>query len=100
MQEPVTLLDYSMNSVTEGIDAIATTRVVIRGDNSYLSTNASAGEEVQRTFSGIGAGMDIIVASLKAYIGALNKMLGFYGVDVKVTEKITVCIKIVYLRRG
>ncbi|KAG7036701.1 2-isopropylmalate synthase 2, chloroplastic, partial [Cucurbita argyrosperma subsp. argyrosperma] len=89
IKEPVTLLDYSMNSVTEGIDAIATTRVVIRGDNSYLSTNASTGEEVQRTFSGIGAGMDIVVASLKAYIGALNKMLGFYGVDVKVTEKIT-----------
>lgn len=39
--------------------------------------------------SGIGAGMDIVVASLKAYIGALNKMLGFFGVDVKVTEKIT-----------
>ncbi|XP_023523405.1 2-isopropylmalate synthase 2, chloroplastic-like [Cucurbita pepo subsp. pepo] len=89
IKEPVTLLDYSMNSVTEGIDAIATTRVVIRGDNSYLSTNASTGEEVQRTFSGIGAGMDIVVASLKAYIGALNKMLGFFGVDVKVTEKIT-----------
>ena len=27
--------------------------------------------------SGIGAGMDIVVSSVKAYIGALNKMLGF-----------------------
>lgn len=28
-------------------------------------------------FSGIGAGMDIVVSSAKAYVGALNKMLGF-----------------------
>ena len=27
--------------------------------------------------SGTGAGMDIVVSSVKAYIGALNKMLGF-----------------------
>ncbi|KAL7177003.1 hypothetical protein ACSBR2_030354 [Camellia fascicularis] len=32
---PVTLLEYSMNAVTEGIDAIATTRVLIRGDNNH-----------------------------------------------------------------
>lgn len=49
-QEPATLLEYSMNAVTEGIDAIATTRVLIRGDNSKLSTHASTGETVQRTF--------------------------------------------------
>ncbi|KAL7209279.1 hypothetical protein ACSBR1_030919 [Camellia fascicularis] len=61
---PVTLLEYSMNAVTEGIDAIATTRVLIRGDNNH-------------TFSGTGAGMDIVVSSVQAYINALNKMLGF-----------------------
>jgi 2-isopropylmalate synthase len=66
-----------MNAVTEGIDAIATTRVLIRGDNNYSSTNAVTGESVERTFSGTGAGMDIVVSSVKAYVGALNKMLGF-----------------------
>ena len=50
LQEPATLLEYSMNAVTEGIDAIATTRVVIRGDNSHTSTHALTGETVQRTF--------------------------------------------------
>lgn len=53
MQEPVTLLEYSMNAVTEGIDAIATTRVVIRGETSDASTsttNAVTGETVLRTF--------------------------------------------------
>ncbi|KAH9727783.1 2-isopropylmalate synthase 1 [Citrus sinensis] len=77
VKEPATLLEYSMNAVTEGIDAIATTRVLIRGEKSQLSTHASTGETVQRTFSGTGAGMDIVVSSVKAYIGALNKMLGF-----------------------
>ncbi|PON74942.1 2-isopropylmalate synthase [Parasponia andersonii] len=77
VKEPVTLLEYSMNAVTEGIDAIATTRVAIRGENIHAPTNASTGERVSRTFSGIGAGMDIVVSSVKAYIGALNKMLGF-----------------------
>ncbi|PPR90565.1 hypothetical protein GOBAR_AA30122 [Gossypium barbadense] len=76
-KEPVTLLEYSMNAVTEGIDAIATTRVLIRAEKSRISTNILTGEIVQRTFSGNGAGMDIVVSSVKAYIGALNKMLGF-----------------------
>ncbi|KAG2726100.1 hypothetical protein I3760_01G096700 [Carya illinoinensis] len=77
VKEPVTLLEYSMTAVTEGIDAIATTRVLIRGDNSRTTTHAHTGEAVHRTFSGIGAGMDIVVSSVKAYVGALNKMLGF-----------------------
>ncbi|XP_044500002.1 2-isopropylmalate synthase 1, chloroplastic-like [Mangifera indica] len=77
VKEPVTLLEYSMNAVTEGIDAIATTRVLIRGDRNPTSTNALTGDTVQRTFSGTGAGMDIVVSSVKAYVAALNKMLGF-----------------------
>ncbi|CAN8304829.1 unnamed protein product [Cochlearia groenlandica] len=77
VKEPTTLLEYSINAVTEGIDAIATTRVLIQGKNSFTSTNAVTSEEVQRTFSGTGAGMDIVVSSVRAYIGALNKMLDF-----------------------
>ncbi|KAF2322212.1 hypothetical protein GH714_008679 [Hevea brasiliensis] len=74
--EPVELLEYSMNAATEGIDAIATTRVVIRGENLH-TTNAITGEPLLRSFSGSGVGMDIVVSSVKAYIGALNKMLAF-----------------------
>lgn len=50
LQEPATLLEYSLNAVTEGIDAIATTRVVIRGKTSPTSTHALTGETVHRTF--------------------------------------------------
>lgn len=77
VKEPAVLLEYSMSAVTEGIDAIATTRVLIRGENSEATTLAYSGEKVLRTFSGVGAGMDIVVSSVKAYISALNKMLGF-----------------------
>ncbi|CAL5414010.1 unnamed protein product [Camellia sinensis] len=73
---PVTLLEYSMNAVTEGIDAIATTQVLIRGDNNHTSTKASE-ETVCHAFSGTGAGMDMVISSVRAYINALNKMLGF-----------------------
>ncbi|WVY94195.1 hypothetical protein V8G54_033283 [Vigna mungo] len=80
VKEPVTLLEYSMNAVTEGIDAIATTRVVIRAESetsTATTTSALTGETVLRTFSGSGAGMDVVVSSVKAYIAAINKMLGF-----------------------
>ncbi|KAL8140279.1 hypothetical protein V2J09_006300 [Rumex salicifolius] len=73
---PVTLLEYSLSGVTEGIDAIATTKVLIRGDD-FTSTHALTGESVQRTFSGSGSEMDIVVSSVRAYLSALNKMLGF-----------------------
>ncbi|XP_057959342.1 2-isopropylmalate synthase A-like isoform X2 [Malania oleifera] len=74
---PVTLLEYSMNAVTQGIDAIATTRVLIRGEESHTETHALTGETIHRTFSGTGAGMDVVVSSVRAYISALNKLLGF-----------------------
>ncbi|KAK4381906.1 2-isopropylmalate synthase A [Sesamum angolense] len=74
---PVTLVEYSMNAVTEGIDAIASTRVLIRGEDSITSTQAPTGETVKRTFSGTGAAMDIVISSVRAYVSALNKMLGF-----------------------
>ncbi|GFQ06392.1 2-isopropylmalate synthase b [Phtheirospermum japonicum] len=74
---PVTLLEYSMVGVTEGIDAIATTRVLIRGDDSVTATHALTGETINRAFSGTGASMDIVVSSIRAYVGALNKLVGF-----------------------
>ncbi|XP_073056585.1 2-isopropylmalate synthase A-like [Primulina eburnea] len=73
---PVKLLEYSMNSVTEGIDAIATTRVLIQGVDSVPATHASTGQTVNRAFSGTGADMDIVISSVRAYVGALNKLLG------------------------
>ncbi|KAJ8538544.1 hypothetical protein K7X08_027765 [Anisodus acutangulus] len=74
---PITLLEYSMNAVTEGIDAIASTRVLIHSEDDHTITNGSIGQTVHRTFSGTGADMDVVISSVRAYIGALNKMLSF-----------------------
>ncbi|KIY91904.1 hypothetical protein MNEG_16059 [Monoraphidium neglectum] len=38
---------------------------------------------VQRSFSGSGADEDIVVASVRAYVTALNKMIGWLGTDSK-----------------
>ncbi|XP_072967174.1 2-isopropylmalate synthase A-like [Typha angustifolia] len=86
IQVPAVLREYSMNAVNEGIDAIATTRVVITGDNGITSKHALTGETFNRTFSGSGAAMDIVVSSVRAYINALNKMLGFISA-VKATRE-------------
>lgn len=86
----VTLLEYSLNAVTEGIDAIASTRVVIRGENAHTTMHAQTGKPVLRTFSGTGASMDVVVSSVRAYISALNKMLGFKDVQ---KEKSSVSVK-------
>ncbi|KAH9606121.1 hypothetical protein KSS87_007263 [Heliosperma pusillum] len=76
VKEPVTLMEYSLSGVTEGIDAIATTRVVIRGDHGFTTTHAS-GDIINRTFSASGSEVDIVVSSVRAYVSALNKMLAY-----------------------
>ena len=70
----VELTDYSMASVTEGIDALANTRVVVKPVGQSLVENAQ-GSVRQRTFTGTAASEDIVVASGRAYLGALNKIL-------------------------
>ncbi|KAE9610873.1 putative 2-isopropylmalate synthase [Lupinus albus] len=74
MQEPVKLLEYSMNVVKEGINIIATAHVVLYKDHN---THSLSEENVHQTFSGTGSGFDVVVSSVEAYIVALNKMLGF-----------------------
>ena len=55
------LTEFSVKSVTEGIDAIG--EVLIRVESGGI------------TYTGRGADTDIIVASAKAYINALNRLL-------------------------
>jgi 2-isopropylmalate synthase len=58
---PNTLTEYTVNSVTEGIDAMG--EVLIRIESDGI------------TYTGRGADTDIIVASAKAYMNALNRLL-------------------------
>ena len=58
---PNVLTEFSVKSVTEGIDAIG--EVLIRIESEGI------------TYTGRGADTDIIVASAKAYMNALNRLL-------------------------
>ncbi len=74
-----TLLEYSVNAVTEGIDAIGEVTVRLQAENGELDLpkkqNPQAMAPRVRTFGGHGVDTDIIVASAKAYLSALNKLL-------------------------
>ncbi|MBI2861125.1 MAG: 2-isopropylmalate synthase [Chloroflexi bacterium] len=58
---PNSLTEFSVKSVTQGIDAIG--EVMIRIESEGI------------TYSGRGADTDVIVASAKAYMNALNRLL-------------------------
>jgi 2-isopropylmalate synthase len=80
---PAELIDYSVNSVTEGIEALAHTRVVIKPGGDAGRAGASVqnykGDVTLRSFSGSGADEDIVSSSARAYVSALNKMIGYVG---------------------
>ncbi|MDD3179070.1 MAG: 2-isopropylmalate synthase [Opitutaceae bacterium] len=63
---PVSLLEFNINAVTEGIDALGEVSVRVRHDD-------------ERSSHGHGADTDIIVASAKAYLAGLNQALARHG---------------------
>jgi 2-isopropylmalate synthase len=90
VQRPNELIEFSINAITEGLDAVAEVTVRIReqgaswngranGERLGASTSTTAvltGKRVvQQIFSGYGVHTDTIIAAAEAYMGALNKML-------------------------
>jgi 2-isopropylmalate synthase len=91
---PNCLLEFAVHAVTEGIDAIGEVTVRLEAENGSIlqRTSPQSGRMSPRTFGGHGADTDIIVASAKAYLSALNKLLvasGRYG-EVEETAQISV----------
>ncbi len=72
---PCTLLEFSVHAVTEGIDALGEVTVRIQSETSSTTMDAQSEVEYMRVYGGHGADSDIIVASAKAYINALNKLI-------------------------
>ena len=70
VQVPNTLTEYRVDAVTEGIDALGDVTIRIEKDSSV--------------FIGRGSDTDIIVASAKAYMNALNRLLA--ATDGQVTQ--------------
>ncbi|MBI4316628.1 MAG: 2-isopropylmalate synthase [Chloroflexi bacterium] len=75
VQMPSVLLEFNVHAVTEGIDALGQVTVRIGGREGAYSLNAQKEVDRVRTFGGYGADTDIIVASAKAYLSALNKLI-------------------------
>ena len=65
-----TLLEYTVQSVTEGIDALGEVSVRLRRPEG--KGKAVRGRDI---FHGHGADTDVVVASAKAYLAALNRLL-------------------------
>ncbi len=74
---PTRLVEYAINAVTEGLDAQAeaTIRILPENGGASYSLNPQTGLSIQRGYSGHGASTDIVVASARAYVSALNKLL-------------------------
>lgn len=73
---PNTLLEFNVHAITEGIDALGEVTVrVLPKDDKKQTMDAQSEIPYTRVFGGHGADTDIIVASAKAYINALNKLI-------------------------
>jgi 2-isopropylmalate synthase len=79
IKAPSELLEFSVRSVTEGIDALGEVTVRVRGLTERSSQNAQKDVAPAAVFHGNAADTDIIVASAKAYLKALNRMLVALG---------------------
>ena len=78
VQVPATLLEYTVQSVTEGIDALGEVSVRVaphEDDSPNDKINPQYEHSRARVFHGHGAHTDVIVASAKAYLAAINRIL-------------------------
>jgi len=64
------LIEFSIQAVTEGIDAVGRVTIRIEAEDPVSENGVE-----RRVFSGHGADTDIVVASAKAYMFALNRLL-------------------------
>jgi 2-isopropylmalate synthase len=68
--EPNELIEFSIQAVTEGIDAVGRVTIRIQADDPVQDNGVE-----RRVFSGRGSDTDIVVASAKAYMFALNRLI-------------------------
>ncbi|HEY5376871.1 MAG TPA: 2-isopropylmalate synthase [Polyangiaceae bacterium] len=88
VKAPSELVEYTINAVTEGIDALGHASVHVRAVGSNDGRlNAQHGTSGAALLHGQAADSDVIVASTKAYLGALNRLLVTLGTYEKQQEK-------------
>ena len=85
VQQPNELTEFLVQAVTEGIDANGDVTVRIEAPESRGHSRTAQGRTRRRLFSGRGVDTDIIVASTKAYLQALNKLCAADEDDAEVS---------------
>lgn len=75
VKTPATLLEFNIHAITEGIDALGEVTVRVQSRAGQQTMDAQKEVAVARVYGGHGADSDIIVASAKAYLAALNKLI-------------------------
>jgi 2-isopropylmalate synthase len=83
VKAPAELLEYSINNVTEGIDALGHASVRLRAGTSDGRVNPQHGASSAPILHGHAADTDVIVASTKAYLAAVNRVLATQSVPGK-----------------
>jgi 2-isopropylmalate synthase len=68
--EPNELIEFSVQAVTEGIDAVGRVTIRIQAEEPVQANGYE-----YRVFSGRGSDTDIVVASARAYMFALNRLI-------------------------
>jgi 2-isopropylmalate synthase len=86
VKAPSELIEYSINAVTEGIDALGHASVRLRASAPDGRVNPQHGSGQTQIFHGNAADSDVIVASTKAYLAALNRLLAMLGTYEKTGE--------------
>lgn len=74
VQVPNELIEFSVQSVTEGIDALGEVTIRIRHSEGAI-------------YSGHAANTDITLACAKAYLNALNKLISMLNAGIKVAPQ-------------
>lgn len=80
------LLEYNVHAVTEGIDALGEVSVRLRSRTRGKKVNPQSDTGSPRIFHGHGADTDILVASVKAYLAALNRLFAAEPAEGQTTE--------------
>lgn len=82
VKAPSELLQYTVQAVTEGVDALGEVTVRVRAKGASLAKSKAAPRtpsapppRIASVFAGHGADTDILIASAKAYLDALNRLI-------------------------
>jgi 2-isopropylmalate synthase len=72
---PNRLVEFVIQAIDEGLDAVGDVTIRIEADAPVGTAERVQGGRGQTIFSGRGIDTDIVVASARAYMQALNKLL-------------------------